>query len=94
MNFIKTYFKSKLMAIKLLWQLADFYWGQEMYIWSCLWALWAFVCSTVSWIIVPVDLIFTVICCTLFEGFREGMNEFREWLEETVYYFQELREES
>ena len=89
MNFIKTYFKSKLNAIKLQWLLADFYWGQERYVWSCLLALWAFICSTVSWIIVPVDLIFTAICCGLFEGYRETMNEVGEWLEESVCHFQE-----
>lgn len=89
MNFIKMFFKSKLNAIKLQWQLADFYWGQEMYVWSCLWALWAFVCSIVGWIFMPIDLIFTAVCYALFDGYRETMHEFREWLEESVCIFQE-----
>ena len=94
MNFIKLFFKSKLTAVKLLWEIGFEAWEAERYSLAIPMMLWAFFCSTVGVVLLPFDLAFTALCYCLSSGYRETMDEFCEDLYEFDNDFQELKEES
>ena len=94
MNFIKMFFKSKLTAVKLLWEIGFEAWEAGRYSLAIPMLLWSVFCSTVGVVLLPFDLAFTAICYILFSGYRETMDEFCEDLYEFDNDFQELREES